>query len=314
MALPVGAAAAETAGRGNVRMRVNVPGRQRWSVPEMFGKPRAADVLTGALRKIRGIKSVRVNSVTGSVLVHHGASLAAADIAPFCAALCTDLRERHPSPRDRPFPHDRESPRSMGGPRARRAPHPTAAGHNRTRHEVPATDPRDHRRCGRGRRPRARARQGTAQAPAGARRGRHRHGRRRTPCRVRGQGHLTRHRARAPLLIAFPAGDRRPPQTPSRPRLRSLRRVPARRGGLRALPRLDRAGADQGLVPAAARARPHRRLRATVVPRGRSGRGVRRRRRTVVRRERRVAQARPGRAARLAAWLSFHYQDRVAAD
>ncbi|MFJ5970646.1 HMA2 domain-containing protein [Streptomyces sp. NPDC093060] len=68
-------------------MRFNVPGRQRWSVPEMFGKPRAADVLTGALRKIRGIKSVRVNSVTGSVLVHHGASRAAADIAPFCAAL-----------------------------------------------------------------------------------------------------------------------------------------------------------------------------------------------------------------------------------
>ncbi|MEU9986843.1 ATP-binding cassette domain-containing protein [Streptomyces sp. NPDC048045] len=80
MALLVGAAAVERPLRSDVRMRSNVPGRQRWSVPALVGRPRLADVLAGALGRIAGIKSVRVNSITGSVLVRHEAKLASADI------------------------------------------------------------------------------------------------------------------------------------------------------------------------------------------------------------------------------------------
>ncbi|MBP5935646.1 ABC transporter ATP-binding protein [Streptomyces sp. LBUM 1476] len=61
-------------------MRSNVPGRQRWSVPQAVGRPQLADSLADTLRRVRGIKSVRVNSVTGSVLVLHGAGLTSADV------------------------------------------------------------------------------------------------------------------------------------------------------------------------------------------------------------------------------------------
>ncbi|KND24634.1 hypothetical protein IQ63_41865, partial [Streptomyces acidiscabies] len=61
-------------------MRSNVPGRQRWSVPQAVGRPQFADSLADTLRGVRGIKSVRVNSVTGSVLVLHGTGLTSTDV------------------------------------------------------------------------------------------------------------------------------------------------------------------------------------------------------------------------------------------
>ncbi|WP_370516936.1 HMA2 domain-containing protein, partial [Streptomyces acidiscabies] len=80
MALLVGAAAVGRPIRSDVRMRSNVPGRQRWSVPQAVGRPQLADSLADTLRGVRGIKSVRVNSVTGSVLVLHGAGLTSTDV------------------------------------------------------------------------------------------------------------------------------------------------------------------------------------------------------------------------------------------
>jgi len=80
MALLVGAAAVERPIRSDMRMRSNVPGRQRWSVPQTVGRPELADSLAGAMRSVRGIKSVRVNSITGSVLVLHGSGVTSADV------------------------------------------------------------------------------------------------------------------------------------------------------------------------------------------------------------------------------------------
>lgn len=80
MALLVGAAGVDQPVRGDVRMRSSVPGRQRWNIPEMVGKPHFADVLAAALQEIRGINSVRASSVTGSVLVLHGPAVGSADI------------------------------------------------------------------------------------------------------------------------------------------------------------------------------------------------------------------------------------------
>lgn len=80
MALLVGAAAEERPVRFDVRIRSNVPGRQRWSVPGTAGNPELLDALARVLREIDGIKTVRVNSVTGSVLVLHGNGVGSAEV------------------------------------------------------------------------------------------------------------------------------------------------------------------------------------------------------------------------------------------
>ncbi|MYY04439.1 ATP-binding cassette domain-containing protein [Streptomyces sp. SID4913] len=56
------------------------PGRQRWDVRLVVGRPRTAELLASALRHIPGITEAQASSVTGGVLVRHDARLRATDI------------------------------------------------------------------------------------------------------------------------------------------------------------------------------------------------------------------------------------------
>ncbi|MER7579558.1 ATP-binding cassette domain-containing protein [Kitasatospora sp. NPDC097691] len=57
-----------------------IPGRQRWDVKLVLGRPRSAEVLAAVLRRVPGITAVQVNPVTGGVLVRHDVRMPAADI------------------------------------------------------------------------------------------------------------------------------------------------------------------------------------------------------------------------------------------
>ncbi|WP_330241892.1 ABC transporter ATP-binding protein/permease [Streptomyces sp. NBC_00525] len=56
------------------------PGRQRWDVRLLVGRPRTAELLAAALRHIPGITEAQASPVTGGVLIRHDARLRAADI------------------------------------------------------------------------------------------------------------------------------------------------------------------------------------------------------------------------------------------
>ncbi|MEU2393373.1 ATP-binding cassette domain-containing protein [Streptomyces sp. NPDC007369] len=64
----------------DVRPRSVVPGRQRWDVKPVLGRPRTAEVLAAALRRIPGITQAQANPVTGGVLVRHDARVSATDV------------------------------------------------------------------------------------------------------------------------------------------------------------------------------------------------------------------------------------------
>ncbi|MER7771511.1 ATP-binding cassette domain-containing protein [Kitasatospora sp. NPDC096140] len=57
-----------------------IPGRQRWDVKLVLGRPRTAEVLAAVLRRIPGITEARANPVTGGLLVRHDARVRAADV------------------------------------------------------------------------------------------------------------------------------------------------------------------------------------------------------------------------------------------
>ncbi|MEV7864023.1 ATP-binding cassette domain-containing protein [Streptomyces hirsutus] len=63
-----------------IRARSVIPGRQRWEVGMVRGRPRLAHILESTLRKIPGITQAQVNSVTGKVLVHHDATVGGPDV------------------------------------------------------------------------------------------------------------------------------------------------------------------------------------------------------------------------------------------
>ncbi|MFH8978199.1 ATP-binding cassette domain-containing protein [Streptomyces sp. NPDC017890] len=65
---------------GDARPRSVTPGRQRWDVRLVMGRPRTAELLTAALRRIPGITEARANPVTGGLLVRHDAGVRAADV------------------------------------------------------------------------------------------------------------------------------------------------------------------------------------------------------------------------------------------
>ncbi|MFD4535468.1 ATP-binding cassette domain-containing protein [Kitasatospora sp. NPDC058397] len=57
-----------------------IPGRQRWDVRLVLGRPRTAEVLAAALRRIPGITEAQANPVTGGVLVRHDSRVSATDV------------------------------------------------------------------------------------------------------------------------------------------------------------------------------------------------------------------------------------------
>lgn len=64
----------------DARPRSVTPGRQRWDVKLVLGRPRTAEVLAAALRRIPGIIEAQANPVTGGVLVRHDARVHATDV------------------------------------------------------------------------------------------------------------------------------------------------------------------------------------------------------------------------------------------
>ncbi|AXI80467.1 ABC transporter ATP-binding protein/permease [Peterkaempfera bronchialis] len=76
----LGAAAGNHVVDLEVRLRSIIPGRQRWDVEPVLGRPRAAEVLAAALRRIPGITQAQANPITGGLLVRHEVSVSAADV------------------------------------------------------------------------------------------------------------------------------------------------------------------------------------------------------------------------------------------
>ncbi|MFF1789687.1 ATP-binding cassette domain-containing protein [Kitasatospora sp. NPDC058243] len=64
----------------DVRPRSVIPGRQRWDVKLVLGRPRTAEVLAAALRRVPGISEAQASPVTGGVLVRHDARVSATDV------------------------------------------------------------------------------------------------------------------------------------------------------------------------------------------------------------------------------------------
>lgn len=63
-----------------VQPRSVVPGRQRWDVDVVLGRPRVAELLEAELRKSRGVGPIRANPVTGRLLVYHDVALSCEEV------------------------------------------------------------------------------------------------------------------------------------------------------------------------------------------------------------------------------------------
>ncbi|WP_326799895.1 ABC transporter ATP-binding protein/permease [Streptomyces sp. NBC_01808] len=74
-------ARSRTGSRAVPRPRSILPGRQRWEIDLFRGRPGLARVAEASLRQAPGIEDVRVNPVTGRVLLRHDHTLAARDAA-----------------------------------------------------------------------------------------------------------------------------------------------------------------------------------------------------------------------------------------
>lgn len=99
----LGAAAGFRSAESDVNPRSVTPGRQRWDVKLVLGRPRTAEFLAAALRRIPGITEARANPVTGGVLVRHDARLRAADVGRIVRRAVTLVAE-DPTGAGRPAP------------------------------------------------------------------------------------------------------------------------------------------------------------------------------------------------------------------
>ncbi|MFC3454330.1 hypothetical protein [Amycolatopsis speibonae] len=66
--------------RVKVRPRSVLPGRQRWDIPVMRGRPEVAKLLAARLESASGVLRAQASPVTGTMLVHHAASLDQAEL------------------------------------------------------------------------------------------------------------------------------------------------------------------------------------------------------------------------------------------
>ncbi|MFK0112655.1 ATP-binding cassette domain-containing protein [Streptomyces sp. NPDC091217] len=79
------------------------PGRQRWDVKLVLGRPRTAEILAAALRRIPGITEAQANPVTGGLLVRHDARVRATDVGRIVRRAITLVAE-DPTGAGRPTP------------------------------------------------------------------------------------------------------------------------------------------------------------------------------------------------------------------
>ncbi|GGN34027.1 ABC transporter ATP-binding protein/permease [Streptomyces fuscichromogenes] len=99
----LGAVAGFRSAEWDVSPRSVTPGRQRWDVKLVLGRPRTAEILAAALRRIPGITEVRANPVTGGVLVRHDARVRATDVGRIVRRAVT-LVAADPTGAGRPAP------------------------------------------------------------------------------------------------------------------------------------------------------------------------------------------------------------------
>ncbi|MFF7637479.1 ATP-binding cassette domain-containing protein [Kitasatospora sp. NPDC008050] len=97
-----------------------IPGRQRWDVKLVLGRPRTAQVLAAALCRVPGITGAQANPVTGGVLVRHDVRVRAADIGRIIRRTVALIAE-DPTGAGRPVPAG-----SAAAPAAPAAPAPRA--------------------------------------------------------------------------------------------------------------------------------------------------------------------------------------------
>ncbi|MFD3586803.1 ATP-binding cassette domain-containing protein [Streptomyces sp. NPDC058683] len=112
----LGAAAGFRSAEWDVSPRSVTPGRQRWDIKLVLGRPRTAEILAAALRRIPGITEARANPVTGGVLVRHDARLRATDVGRIVRRAVTLVAE-DPTGAGRPAP---ARPVAAAAPRADR--------------------------------------------------------------------------------------------------------------------------------------------------------------------------------------------------
>ncbi len=63
-----------------MRPRSVIPGRQRWDIGVVLGRPRVAELLQASLRESRGIEMVYANPATGRLLVCHDTALSRGEV------------------------------------------------------------------------------------------------------------------------------------------------------------------------------------------------------------------------------------------
>jgi ATP-binding cassette, subfamily B, bacterial len=63
-----------------VRPRSVIPGRQRWDIGVVLGRPCVAESLEVALQESPGVRQARANPVTGRLLVYHDSALSSAEV------------------------------------------------------------------------------------------------------------------------------------------------------------------------------------------------------------------------------------------
>ncbi|MFD8804340.1 ATP-binding cassette domain-containing protein [Streptomyces sp. NPDC059597] len=114
----LGAAAVNSSVNMDVHPRSVIPGRQRWHVKLILGRPRTAEILAATLRRLPGITGAQASPITGGVLVRHEARVKAADVGRFVRGAVALVVERTPGA-GRPVPA-RPAP---AGPTAASAPH-----------------------------------------------------------------------------------------------------------------------------------------------------------------------------------------------
>ncbi|MFB7507051.1 ATP-binding cassette domain-containing protein [Streptomyces broussonetiae] len=99
----LGAAAGFRSAEWDASPRSVTPGRQRWDVKLVLGRPRTAEILAAALRRIPGITKATANPVTGGVLVTHDARVRATDVGRIVRRAVTLVAE-DPTGSGRPAP------------------------------------------------------------------------------------------------------------------------------------------------------------------------------------------------------------------
>ncbi|MEU4153588.1 ATP-binding cassette domain-containing protein [Streptomyces sp. NPDC026659] len=90
----LGAAAGNSSVNVDVHPRSVIPGRQRWHVKLVLGRPRTAEILAATLRRLPGITEAQASPVTGGVLVRHDARVKTADVARFVRGAVALVVER----------------------------------------------------------------------------------------------------------------------------------------------------------------------------------------------------------------------------